>query len=357
MAYLRALPWCLALCLSACSDDGSGAGLGDTSADSSSGDQSSPGNPSVPPMVTSVGTDCPDGCSDVTTNITISSGVTGDVDSGSFDTGSFDSGDATTTGRVPDGEPCITHAECQSGYCLSYSDAPVDPNAICEPAPEGGNTRVTATVRSLTTQNIASGATVDIISALNAATDPVGATSLLGAVADGAGLVDGVTMDPLSAQIGVVARATTANFALSATGVAAPNDDGSYPPGNAVHDLWVIAQADVDYFNDALATDVDAAPFLPIGQEGGMVGIVRDETGTPVEGATVFSAAFESDAVVRYVGAAGANAEATDALGLFVVLNPALAEEFVVQTDASENGFTAGSAAGVVFIVGVIATP
>src|SRR5690606_12039866 len=140
--------------------------------------------------------------------------------------------------------------------------------------------------------------------------------SLLSAVADGAALIDGVTTRPIAAQIGVVARATTTNFALSMTGVAAPGGDGTFAAGNSIHDIWVVAQADLDFFNNALVGDPELAAYLPIGPEGGTVGLVRDEAGVPVAGATVTSAAGQSLAQIRYIGANGASDVATDSVGL-----------------------------------------
>lgn len=244
---------------------------------------------------------------------------------------------------------CADQLDCASGYCLSFSDAPPDENAVCESPPAGGATRVTGTVRSISTQVSAPGVSVAVASAIDAAINPFGVTPFAEGVTDNAGMVDVTSSGPLSAAIGVVAIAQREGFALTLTGVASEIPGGDYGPGNDVHDIWLVSTADLEQWNDLMASDVAAMPYLPVGEQGGLVGLVRAPDGSPVEGAVVASSSPDSAAVIRYVAPGDVVGGATTSTGVFIVLNPALAETFTASGPTGETSFVAGSAAGVVF--------
>lgn len=260
-----------------------------------------------------------------------------------------------TDGGQTDGEPTISCTACDEGHCIIFSDAPPDDAAYCDALPANENTRVTATVRSLSTQVAASGADVSIVSALEALTNPTGATDFLGGVTDGAGELDATSMSPIEASIGIIAMARREGFFLTGTATAEPLDGIDYGPGNDVHDLWLLNIADLEQWNGWLQSDVQTSPYLPLGEQGGMVGLVRGPDGVPLSGVTVTSVQPVSEAIIRYAAPGSIIADgATSASGLFFVLNPGLGEEFLVQGPAGSAAFLALSAPGAVFVVAPI---
>jgi hypothetical protein len=88
---------------------------------------------------------------------------------------------------------------------------------------------------------------------------------------------------------------------------------------------------------------------------GGVVGFVRDAaTGTPIAGATVASTDGGTESVVRYLAADGMSftSDATSDNGIFLIVNPALPEDFVAMVDGAEHGSgTAGAAPGAIFVL------
>lgn len=255
----------------------------------------------------------------------------------------------------PPGGACEDHFDCPTLLCLELSDAPPDPDAYCENAPAGGATRFTGTMRSISTQVPVPGSYVVVASALEAVTNPAMANPLAEGFTGRAGLLDITSPMPLAAQIGAVAIADAPAHYLSATSIAAPQDDGTYLPGNDVHDLWVVATQDLALWNEELAAEPQLAPLLPLGEAGGLVGIVRDPEGVPHSGIVVGSDSPGSTAIVRFPAPNGMQADATSELGLFIILEPSLGETFsAVTRDGETAPVVAASTSGVVFTVGVI---
>jgi hypothetical protein len=109
-----------------------------------------------------------------------------------------------------------------------------------------------------------------------------------------------------------------------------------------------VPTGDLTNWSEALAMDAEIdAGSLPLGDAGGVIGLVRDiNTGTPVEGATVVSQNDASTAIVRYLADDGTfNADGTGPSGIFVILEPMLAETFEAQMGGSaiSGAGTAGS--------------
>lgn len=277
--------------------------------------------------------------------------ATGSVDS----TGGDDGGDGVMDGgTVPEGGACVSNSECMSLVCELYTDVADNKDGTCAATPEGGNTRIVGTVWDFASGAPVGGAALTVASALNAATNPTMVTPLVEVTAGGDGRVDGTSTMPISAQIGIVGLVSAADYYLTATGLAAPNDDGTYGPANDIHDIWAVAQSDLTAWSEALAMDADVpGDALPLGDAGGVVGVVRDiNNGAPVTGATVVSETDGSAALVRYLGDDGLfNVDGTGASGIFVILNPALAETFVAEMGGSaiSGSGTAGSTDNAVF--------
>jgi hypothetical protein len=111
----------------------------------------------------------------------------------------------------------------------------------------------------------------------------------------------------------------------------------------------VVPEALLVAYSEALATDPAMVDHLPLGEAGGVVGIARNRyTGEPVAGVEIVSLTHgaATGAIVRYLADDGSfTADATGPSGIYVVVNPALAEEFeaildgaVVSTRANKAG-------------------
>ena len=102
--------------------------------------------------------------------------------------------------------------------------------------------------------------------------------------------------------------------------------------------------------------DGEIATYLPLGEMGGVVGVARNRyTGTPVAGLTLVSKTNGPDttAIIRYLNDDGTfNATSTTDTGVYVLVNPSLAEEFEAELDGavvSTRANKAGSGNGGVF--------
>jgi len=96
----------------------------------------------------------------------------------------------------------------------------------------------------------------------------------------------------------------------------------------------------VDYLDlwSALLEDFDSglAPYVPLGENGGTLGKVRDQdTGEPVSGVHLISQHPSTLAQIFYLDddGQGLNTEATGASGHFLVLDAQLAEKFDAYRD------------------------
>jgi hypothetical protein len=263
--------------------------------------------------------------------------------------------EGVSVGDTAVGEACSANDECSSGVCTIYTDAPLDPEATCDDAPENCSMRVTATAVDIVTRQTPPGIEVVITSALQAATNPTGADALASATTGRDGRIDVVLPEPPVEPIGLVALLSGPTYELTATGLAAPLDGGSsYGVANDAHDLWLVSTNAVMAWSNMLSLDPSIPPdVLPLVVAGGVVGLVRGADGLPLAGATVSSTNAGSDALIRYLAGDGTfNTTGTGDFGLFVILDPALAERFEAELDGMSLGeATAGSAIGAVFTV------
>lgn len=282
------------------------------------------------------------------------------------DTDSASSGGADTTGGGEaclgvggpnaDGEACTANSDCASGVCTIFTDVPLNADAVCDPTPSmtdaGCNTRITGTVFDFSTLMPSEGATMKVAAALNAITDPAGADALAEATSGADGRLDVTTEVPISAAIAIIALVEAPGAYLTATGLASPVEGSAYGVANGIHDLWLVPTASLDAWSAALATDVDVpAELLPLGDAGGIVGLVRDAAGMPIAGAVV-EAAPGSAAIIRYVAADNTIVtDATTDTGIFVILGGAqTGEDYTASVGGSvvADG-RAGTANNVVF--------
>lgn len=252
---------------------------------------------------------------------------------------------------------CTANSDCASGVCTLFSDAPVNADAVCAEQPpvdgDACNSRITATVYDFSTRTALEGASVKVAGALDAITNPTGATAIVSDTSDADGRIDVTTEMPISTAIAIIALVEGPGGFLTATGLASPDDSGAYPTANGIHDLWLVPQASLDAWSDALGMDAGVPPAgLPLGSMGGVVGLVRDASGMPIAGAVVQSGADTSNAVIRYVGADNSiTSDMTTETGIFVVVGATpTGEDFVATMGGTEiGGGRAGTTNGAVF--------
>lgn len=267
---------------------------------------------------------------------------------------------AETTGAAACGEPgaaapiyappgeCYNNQGCGTCNCLTFRDNPPDAMATCAEPGAAGSMRVTATLFEFpgtttianqdgTIHNAFQVGTLGIMSA------PIVAT----ATSDAMGRFDTTIMP--DDMIGMVAIVQADGFRATATGLAKPGPDDEYEPSNAIHDIFVVRESDLVAWSDALADDAAVADHLPLGDAGGVVGVARNRyTGEPVAGLTIVSKTNgdATMAVIRYLQDDGTfTSDTTGAPGVYVLVNPALAEEFeaeqggtIVSTRANKAG-------------------
>lgn len=299
-----------------------------------------------------------------------SSGETGSADGD--ESGGSDAAGADTTGGTTGagmqwppgdtaglGEACTWHDDCVSWYCRRFSDVPPDPEAACADAPPFGTMIITGTIHDLRTGAAVGEAGVRVITAFAAVSDPVNANALTETVATADGRFEATSDLVNGTPLGIVASVDADGYYLTFTALAGPLDDTTdYWPGNDIHDLWVVSDAEVTAWSQMLAADPLIAEWVPLGEKGGAIGVVRDEaTGVPIAGAVVQSEkGVDTAAYVRYLDETGEGfgTEATSSSGVFVIVNADLAESFAAFVGDEEIGSAvAGTAAGSILAVAI----
>ncbi|MEZ4450816.1 MAG: hypothetical protein R3B09_15150 [Nannocystaceae bacterium] len=262
----------------------------------------------------------------------------------------------TMADTAADGDPCQANEDCLSASCLKFNDN--DPAAACSPGPDGGNTRFTGTIYDFSTGSTLA-AELRVIGALAALGDPSTAEPLVQGNSDTMGVFDFTTASPISAGIGIIGLVVLDNYYLTATGLASPVTGSSYGPLNTIHDVWAVPTKDLTAWSDILAMDAELMavdpPVLPLGDAGGVVGLVRAKgSGAPVAGAKIVGKGGSTGALIRYLNEAkdGFTSDMTSSNGIFILVKPGLAEEFTVDiggTIHDEAVNKAGSAPGAAF--------
>lgn len=269
------------------------------------------------------------------------SDTTGDIgtttggDATGTTTGDTDGGpiactDPDTGGDTGDPPECTDNADCATEACLEFRD--IDPAAACVAGPGDGRTRFPGTIVDFADEAAVPSAGLRISGILGALQDPVNIQSLFPVMVGPDGVFDVTSPGPISQGIGVVGLVDAPGYARSVTVLAAPTRGLDYGPMSRAHDVWAVPAPLLVAWSQALALDPEAAPHLPLGPEGGAVGIVRDAHGAPVAGAILQSVKPDSTAVVRYLDddGTGFNAAMTGCNGRFVILASGLAERFEV---------------------------
>jgi hypothetical protein len=207
-------------------------------------------------------------------------------------------------------------------------------------------------VLSFPDQQPLSGLSVGVVNALDIVLMGIDASTLADATSAADGKFDASLSDPPTDSVGIVAVVQGDGYRPTATGLAKP----PYEPSNAIHDLFVVEESLLTTYSDALAMEAELMPSLPLGDAGGVVGIARNRyTGDPVAGIELVSVTNgdATPAKVRYLQDDGTFATGvTGPAGIYVILEPDLAEEFEARLDGevvSTRANKAGSGAPGVF--------
>jgi len=248
-----------------------------------------------------------------------------------------------------DGEACSDNGDCMSQGCLKFRDAE---DGECVAAPANSATRIAGTLLDFATNTPIPSVELRVIGALSALGNPAMATPVAKGNADADGKVDFVSPEALKEGIGIVGIITGGDYYTTATGLASPTA-GKYGPMNGIRDIWAVPTAKLTEWSGLLAADPDVMTFLPLGDNGGVVGLVREAaTSAPKAGAKIVPVADTTNAFVRYLSDDGMsfNSDATGTTGIFILVNPGLAEKFTVEGSPDVTA-SAGSAKGAAFVM------
>jgi len=275
-------------------------------------------------------------------------------------TGTGSATDATATDTTPtttmvggdtaaDGEACSANDDCMSLGCLKFRDAG---DGECVAAPANMTTRIAGTLLDFATSAPIPSVELRVIGALSALGDPANATPVAKGNSDAEGMVDFVSPEALKEGIGIVGVITGGAYYTTATGLASPTA-GKYGPMNGIRDIWAVPSVKLTEWSALLAADLDVMPYLPLGDMGGVVGLIRDAaTSAPKPGAKVLPVNDTSKSFIRYLSDDGLtfNSNATGTSGIFILVNPGLAENFTVEGNPDITA-KAGSAKGAAFVM------
>jgi hypothetical protein len=263
---------------------------------------------------------------------------------------------------APLGRACTGPEECQSGCCEVFSEAP-QAIGTCVDAPSECEMRSVGRVLSFPSRKPAPGIDTWIIGAVDVANGPNDATPLGRTVSDERGLYDVTTDEMVDVPFGVAVLLQGDGHYPTIGGLAAPYADGRYITCPLARDMWALPSVVLASYNQVLVGDPDVAPYLPLGAQGGILGIVRwIDTGEPATGAQVVPvAADSSDMVIRYLDDSGTTFvdDRTHAPGVFLLVGALPGEEFdvVLQGAAvhirSKDRMRAGPTKGAVFTISV----
>jgi len=254
-----------------------------------------------------------------------------DGSSGGDGVGQCGDGGSVEEFQEPPGD-CFNNQGCGTCNCRTFRDNPPSEQATCVDDPMDGQLTVTATLLGFPGQTPIPSTEVTLYNAIEVGTVGPDLATVVGmTTSDAAGEIE-ITVEPTD-QIGLIATVRADGFADTATGLAKP----PYEASNAIHDLFAVPQADADAWSAALGAEPELAGSLPLGENGGVVGVARNRyTGEPVAGVTIESLKSDSTAILRYLDEDGTfNTTATSATGIYVVFEPALAEEFEARLDGA----------------------
>ncbi|MBN2670797.1 MAG: hypothetical protein JXX29_03950 [Deltaproteobacteria bacterium] len=198
------------------------------------------------------------------------------------------------------GESCMQLEDCASGFCSVNAHTPTDPTGTCQAAPPLGDVHVLANVRDFMTDELMPGVQIKIGGALDISQNPTGYPVTDTLVSDANGYIDTVlTGASVELALGIMAVAEADGYYPTVTGLVKPEAGcGVYPAGIRNPDLKVMKESDLSALSDMLlAFDPTLETKLPLGDKGGVVGLIRHVvTGEMVAGAQIRSTSVTSNA-------------------------------------------------------------
>jgi len=291
----------------------------------------------------------------MTTTMTTTASTTADTTDGESESGGPTECPGTG-GAAAVGDACTSNGDCESGVCTIFTDVPLNDDAVCGETPEGCSTRVTGTVFDFSTRMPVADASMKVAGAIAAVANPPEAPALATTTSGADGRVDVTTDVAVKQAVAIVALVESPSGYLTATGLASPVDEmNNYAVGTGIHDLWLVPSGPLGMWSTALGMDAEIpATSLPLGDAGGVIGLVRDSAGMPIAGAVVAPDDAGSGALIRYVNADNTvAADMTTETGIFIAVGVSqLGEDFTASMGGSPipgASGTAGSANGAVF--------
>lgn len=260
------------------------------------------------------------------------------------------------TGNTPDGGSCMQLDDCASGFCAVYSHTPTNSDGTCQPAPPHGDIHMLANIRDFITDEMMPNVTIKLGGAIDISQNPTGFPVANTLISDANGRVDTMlTGDTTRLTLGIMAVVEADGYYPTLTGLAKPEAGcGFYEPGIRNPDIKMIKTDDLTRLSDALlAGHPTLADNLPLGEKGGVVGVIRNvNTGETVSGIKIRSANSASVAQLYYLNDSrdAFTTDMSSSTGIFVILHPGMAEDFsAYQNDVivSRRPATLGETAGV----------
>ncbi len=264
--------------------------------------------------------------------------------------------DRPADGTAANGEYCYKNVQCASGLCIGYRQTTPDPEGKCEAPSNPLKMVAVGTTIDFETREPVPGARIETAGAATGA--------MLGCNTPAAAIIisdeDGRFYKIVDKPIDIVGYGATIRegngYANSACGVADP----PYPPGFIRHDLLMVKKATLEKWSEMLEEDPDMKNHVPLVVNGGVVGSVPCvDSGNPVIGAKLRSLNGNSGAKIRYLNADGTGF-VTDGItesGIFVLVNPGLAEKFDVYLNDSKINITTGKAGDTKCMIFVLDIP
>ncbi len=232
---------------------------------------------------------------------------------------------------VPNGVYCHSDAHCTSKLCISYQQVPPDPEGHCEQNANPNGILAIGTTLDIETGEPVLNASLDIYDAMQLSLMGCNAVPFASTTSDADGRFWEVIPSPATALVGIVVTAKTATgYAISA--IAQDETANSFEN----RDILMVTDATLSKWSAMLAEDPQMEPYMPLGNRGGTIGIIRRMgSAAPIEGAELRSMINASNAKIRYLNADGTGFVdgATTSSGIFVLVAPALAEKFDVYVN------------------------
>jgi hypothetical protein len=289
--------------------------------------------------------------------------LSGCNNSDNSDSGDNNDTDSACTPSMPSGSGeagdfCMEMEDCKSGFCATYSHAPADPDAVCKEAPPIGDIHIMATVTDFMTDQIISNQELKLGGALDVSQNPAGFPPAQILTSDKDGRIDVILSgDVTTLPLGLVVVGEKEGYYPTSTGLVKPEAGcNMYVPATRNADIKIIKKTDLSAMSDALKADFpDESDRLPLGEKGGVLGVIKHVvSGDGVKDAVLKSANDSTSARIYYLNEArdGFTTGKTSSNGIFVIMQPGLAEEFnafIGSKKVSRRSATAGETSGVLF--------